>query len=223
MDWRRVLGLLITLTLAIWTLTQCRKPSGPLGRLYVWLMNFTHSRLTNWGLKQIAVRKGDTILDVGCGGGRTIQKLAALAPEGKVFGVDYSKASVAASLGKNADAVAAGRVKVEHASVASLPFADATFDVVTAVETHYYWPDLLANFREVLRVMKPGGTFAVIAEMHRSGRFEAPAEAVMTMIRAKYMTADQHRELLVQAGFADVAITVYPGKSWICAVSRKPA
>lgn len=48
--------------------------------------------------------------------------------------------------------------------------SDGTFDILTAVETHYYWPDLPANVRGILRVLKPGGTFALIAETYREGR-----------------------------------------------------
>ena len=53
--------------------------------------------------------------------------------------------------------------------MSKLPFPDGMFDLVTAVETHYYWPDLVADMREVLRVLKPGGTFVLIAEAYKDG------------------------------------------------------
>jgi SAM-dependent methyltransferase len=53
--------------------------------------------------------------------------------------------------------------------------------VVTAVETHYYWPDLPANMREVLRVLKPGGTIALIAEVHRRRGFDAHERMVIAL------------------------------------------
>ncbi len=56
-------------------------------------MNISHSGLTDWGLKHVSIEKRFTILDVGCGGGRTIQKLAAIATEGMLYGVDYAKGS----------------------------------------------------------------------------------------------------------------------------------
>src|SRR5260370_41497415 len=92
--WVRVMGEvlrwgLVTLVL-IATLNEVRKPSRWLGRIVLWLMNFSHSGLTDWGLKHVEVEKDFTILDVGCGGGRTIEKLAAMANEGKVYGVDYA-------------------------------------------------------------------------------------------------------------------------------------
>src|SRR5436305_9802954 len=99
-----------------WFLAQCRKPAGPLGRAYLWVMNRTHSSLTDWALRLVPVREGDTILDVGCGGGRTVQKLAALAPEGKVCGIDYSNASVAVSRRTNARAIQDGRAQIAFRS-----------------------------------------------------------------------------------------------------------
>src|ERR1700746_314161 len=92
--------------------TQCQKPTGLLGRFVLWRMNASHSSVTDWGLTHVTIEKNFTILDVGCGGGRTIGKLAAAATEGKVYGVDYSEEAVAASKHTNARLIAAGRVEV---------------------------------------------------------------------------------------------------------------
>ena len=141
--------------------------------------------------------KNATILDVGCGGGETVRKLAALAPEGNVIGLDYSAASVAVSRETNAQEIESGRVQIEQGSVAVLPFSDGTFDIVTAVETHYYWPDLPANVREILRVLKPGGTFALIAETYRGGPYRLLYGMVMPLLHQS-------------------------GKNWICATGQRP-
>ena len=77
--------------------TQCKKPTGLIGRLTLWRMNKSHSDLTDWGLTHTTVESRFTVLDVGCGGGRTVGKLAAMAAQGKVHGIDYSEESVAAS------------------------------------------------------------------------------------------------------------------------------
>src|SRR5271167_4415125 len=102
--------------------SQFAKPTGLVGRWTLWRMNRHHSNLTDWGLGHVTVRETDTVLDVGCGGGRTIGKLAAAASRGRVFGVDYSPASVAASTRTNRKLVAQGRVRVQQAAVQSLPF-----------------------------------------------------------------------------------------------------
>ena len=167
----RILRLVVPIILILWFSRQVGKPSGPVGRHVVRRMNFRHSRLTEWGLQQAVVPMNAVALDVGCGGGGTLQQLAALAPEGKIIGLDYSAASVAVSRETNAREIERGRVQVAQGSVAALPFANRTFDIVTAVETHYYWPDLPESTREILRVLKPGGTFVLIAETSRGGPF----------------------------------------------------
>jgi SAM-dependent methyltransferase len=217
-----ILRVAVSILLIAWAFRQVRKPSGPLGRRVVRAMNLGHSKMTDWGLQQVIVPKNAAILDVGCGGGRTVRRLAALAPEGKVVGLDYSAASVAVSRDTNADDIAAGRVHIEHGSVAALPFPDCTFDVVTAVETHYYWPDLPANVREILRVLKPGGMFALIAETYRGGPFRLVYGLVMPLLRAAFLSDEEHRDLLRQAGFTEVATKHVSGKNWICATGRRP-
>lgn len=115
------LRLVLAILLILWIFRQVRKPSGPLGRRVVRAMNVSHAAMTDWGLQQITIPKHAVILDVGCGGGRTVQKLASLAPEGKVVGLDYSAASVAVSRNTNAQEIEAGRVQIAQGSVAALP------------------------------------------------------------------------------------------------------
>ena len=145
-------------------LAQCGKPKGWIGKLLLWRMNSGHSRLTDWGLEHLSIGKHDTILDVGCGGGRTIRKLAAKASQGKVYGIDHSETSVAMARNANEKLISGGRVDIRQGSVSQLPYTDNMFDLATAVETQYFWPDLPGDMREVLRVLRPGGKLIVIAE-----------------------------------------------------------
>jgi len=218
----QVLAFVVAIGLVLIVIRQCRKPFGFVGRFFVWQMNFTHSSLTDWGLAHVSIEPRSTVLDVGCGGGRTVQKLAAAAREGRVFGVDYSRQSVAASRSRNARAIAEGQVEIREASVARLPFDDSTFDVVTAVETHYYWPDLESNLREILRVLKPGGRVALVAEVYRRGRSDVVQTLIMKPLGGKVLSADEHRDVLRRAGYADVEVDEQDRKGWICAVARRP-
>jgi SAM-dependent methyltransferase len=204
-------------------LDQCRKPSGWMGRFTLWRMNLSHSRLTDWGLSHIAIAKDATILDIGCGGGRTVNKLAAAACEGKVYGVDYSEASVAASKRTNAAGIQRGRAEVRRASVSELPFPDGTFDLATAVETHFFWPNLPGDMREILRVLKPGGTLILIAEVYkgsntRSGKL---AEKYLPLAGMILLTPDEHRDLFASAGYSEIRVIEERSKGWICAFGKK--
>jgi ubiquinone/menaquinone biosynthesis C-methylase UbiE len=204
--------------------TQCSKPTGWLGRYTLWRMNKSHSKLTDWGLQQISIEKQHTILDVGCGGGRTVSKLAAVATQGKVYGVDYSEESVAATKKMNAQGIELGRVEVRHGSVSELPFADGMFDLVTGVETHFWWPNLPGDMREVFRVVKPGGMCILIAEVYKG------ANTLVSRLAEKYasrtgmmlLSVEEHRELFTNAGFSEVKVIEERAKGWICGIGRKP-
>lgn len=115
----------------------------------------------------------------------------------------------------------ASRVRIEEGSVSALPFAAATFDLVTAVETHYYWPDLSADVREVVRVLKPGGAFVIIAEAYRGRRHDWLFRPVMQLMSgATYLTPEQHRTMLAGAGCDRVDVFVEMARGWICAVGH---
>jgi ubiquinone/menaquinone biosynthesis C-methylase UbiE len=200
------------------------KPTGWLGRFTLWRMNSSHSKLTDWGLAHISIQKHCTILDVGCGGGRTVSKLAAMAAQGKICGVDYSEESVAATKSINAQSIAAGRVEVRHGSVSQLPFSDGVFDLVTAVETHFWWPNLPGDMREIFRVVKRGGKFIIIAEVYKGANTTVSrlAEKYASQTGMTLLSVDEHRELFAKAGYSDVQVIEKHGKGWICGIGRKP-
>ena len=204
---------------------QCQKPAGLLGRFVLWNMNSRHSKVTDWGMSHILIDKRDTILDAGCGGGRTVNKLAAIASQGKVYGVDFSGASVAFARRINKQWIDTGRVEIREASVSQLPFAADLFNVVTAVETHFWWPDLPSDMREVLRVLKPGGVLIVIAEVYKGANTVTAklAEKYALLSGMKLLTANEHRELFTNAGYSDVKIIEEPRKGWICGIGKKPS
>ena len=203
---------------------QCSKPSGWLGRFTLWRMNSSHSKLTDWGLAHISIEKHFTILDVGCGGGRTVGKLAAIATQGKVYGLDYSEESVAATKKLNAPSIGAGRVEVRLGSVSNLPLSDGMVDLVTAVETHFWWPNLPADMSEIFRVLKPGGKLTIIAEVYKGANTTVSrlAEKYASRTGMALLSADEHRELFVNAGYSDVQVIEKRDKGWIFAMGRKP-
>jgi SAM-dependent methyltransferase len=218
----------VTIRIGSGLLQQCRKPQGWLGRYILRGMNRRHAKVTDWGLAHATIRSRDTVLDVGCGGGRTVAKLAALASSGKVIGADFSATSVAAARRLNRNLIGERRVEILRASVSALPFATATFDLVTAVETHYYWPDLVADCREVLRILKPDGTFILIAESYRGGKHDRALRHLDTLNRRgilpfAHLTVAEHAAFLSQAGFQGVATFEEYDKGWVCALGRKGA
>jgi SAM-dependent methyltransferase len=214
------------MSLANTLLGQLRKPTGRLGQLNLWRMNHHHSQLTDWGLEQVAISDEAIILDIGCGGGRTIHKLAGRAVKGKVYGVDHSETSVATSRKANAGWIQMGRVEIVHGSVSRLPFPEQMFDLATAVETHFFWPDLPADLREVFRVLQSEGVLILIVEVYRGGKHDRQVQKLadaMQSVNLKYsnLSVDEHRDLLQQAGFSDIRVIEDYERGWLCVIGKK--
>ena len=143
-----------------------RDPKGFGGRLMVTMMNLAHTPVALWGLHFLHLAPDAKVLDCGCGGGANIKRLLKRCPRGIVKGVDYSAVSVEKSRRLNAEAIQRDRCVIWQGSVQRIIFASDWFDAVTAFETVYFWPDLAKCFREVWRVLKPGGTFLICNEVN---------------------------------------------------------
>jgi ubiquinone/menaquinone biosynthesis C-methylase UbiE len=127
----------------------------------------------------VEVPAGSRLLDVGCGPGEVLVRLAALAPAIESKGLDVDAAMIGRARAKAARARtgASGPLFVV-ADVASMPFRDASFDVVVSSYAVHHWPDRHAGLAEVMRVLKPGGRAIVwdVAPPHpASGSETAPA------------------------------------------------
>ena len=162
-----------------------RKPVGFGGKIMVAMMNLGHSPVARWGLRFLKLAPDARVLDCGCGGGANIKRLLKKCPRGIVKGIDYSPVSVEKSRKVNEAAIAEGRCAVLQGSVAdmmgqarekadrlhlknvtfrqgdvgALPYADDTFDIVLSLNGFHAFPDKEAAYREVFRVLRPGGTF----------------------------------------------------------------
>jgi ubiquinone/menaquinone biosynthesis C-methylase UbiE len=189
----------------------------------LWSMNRRHSRLTDWGLEHVAVRPRDVILDVGCGGGRTVSKLATMAREGKVYGVDIAPAAAAYARKNNREWIESGGVAIVLAPVQALPFPSKTFDLVTAVETHFWWEDLGGGLREIARALKPGGRLLIIAEFYNGGRHARYAARLSQLSGMASLTSDEHGAALADAGFTHVVVDEDAPKGWLSVLGERAA
>jgi ubiquinone/menaquinone biosynthesis C-methylase UbiE len=141
---------------------QARDAKGVLGRIIAFLMaheTWAHNRRA---IDALDMARGDHVLDVGCGPGRSLGTLANLAPEGRIVGADPSSLMAELAVKRNAALVRARRVEIITASAASLPFADAAFDKALCVHVLYFWNDINRAFAEIARVLKPGGKLALL-------------------------------------------------------------
>lgn len=202
-------------------LNQCRKPTGVLGKVIAEDMNEAHFELTGWGFGKINIKKNDVILDIGCGGGRTVNRMASIATEGKIFGIDYSSDCVRWSKDYNEKFIENSSVEISQASVEKIPFENNKFDIISAVETIYFWPNLIENFKEVKRVLKPLGKLIIICEMYSSERFKERNDEMVKISDMKIHTPKELKELLEKAGYNNIIIDLLEEKNWLCCICEK--
>ena len=155
----------------------------------------------------------------GCGGGANLQRLMQRSTSAKVTGVDYSPVSVEKSRKVNAEAISKGRCRVLEANVAALPFKDASFTMVTAFETVYFWPDIENSFAEVRRVLAPGGKFLIVNEddglTGNNEKWEKMIEGMRTY------TPDELKIHLTAAGFTEITVKQEDSKHWLAVFAVK--
>ena len=189
--------------------SNMRKPEGKLGNIQLKSMNKEHTPVSLWGLKHLNISPDDVILDIGCGGGMNINRMAQSAK--KVYGVDYSIESVNLSKEVNEDLIKEGRVEVHEGNVMDLPFEDNSFDIVTAFETVYFWPDIVKSFGEVKRVLKPGGMFLIGCEANGTNNL-----AMKFFDKVIDMTFYEDNDLvgfLKSNGFKEITVYLRDGKN----------
>ncbi len=200
---------------------NAQKPEGFWGKLMIRSMNRGHSELTDWALCHIDIKSGDHVLDVGCGGGKTVGKLCEKVGGGKVYGVDYSELCIKKAEKLNHKNVICGKAKLKKASVSALPFESDKFDFVTAVETYYFWPDKLNDLKEIARVLKPGGKLLLVFEMLKDKNDPDKWTKVEKRLNIEAVSREYIDDMLERAGYQNIRTYIKSGTSWLCAVAEK--
>jgi SAM-dependent methyltransferase len=201
---------------------QFRRPTGRRGRFVATLMNRGHKPLTLWGLTHVKIEPNYVILDVGCGGGKTVSRLAEKAPLGKVFGIDYSADMVEYSKKVNKKLIAQNRVEIVEGSVEKTGFSDDFFDLVTAIETYYFWPSFSDALKEIMRVLKPSGHFLMVNEMVKDGVYNVKSAKTIEQAHVHLIPLDEIKNTLEAVGFEDIQIFTKAGSPWNAVLAKKP-
>ena len=198
------------------TESQFSRPSSHMGRLLLRSMNIGHGRLHQWGLKAAGIQLTDRVLDVGCGGGKAISRILEETRR-EVAGVDHSPEAVKTARSVNRAAVSSGRLRIVESSVESLPFRDGFFDVVTAFETTYFWPELQVGLTEIHRVLNRGGRLVIANEFAD----RASAGAWAGRLNMRVPDSDALAGAAYEAGFLMVDVSVHPHNGWLRLVAAK--
>lgn len=182
-----------------------RKPKNSfMGRCIVKMMNRGHNKISLWCINNFVKLSGsETVLDIGCGGGQNVANFVKRT-DGIVCGMDYSPTCVEIASRKNKAAISQGRVSIVEGNVSNIPFDDNRFDIATAFETIYFWDDIVEDFKEILRVLKPGGKFYICNEAYS----EQGNGMWVRNINMHIYSPREMQILLAQAGFTNVTYDI---------------
>uniref|UniRef100_E6QI48 Arsenite methyltransferase n=1 Tax=mine drainage metagenome TaxID=410659 RepID=E6QI48_9ZZZZ len=155
-----------------------------------------------------SIRRGEVVVDLGCGGGMDVFLASRLVgAEGKAIGIDMTPAMIERA---RANASSGGYENVEFhlATIDSLPLADASVDCVISNCVINLAPDKPAVFREIARVLKPGGRLAVSDIALKGELPEAVSKSLAAYVGciAGAIKMEDYREGLLAAGFEHVEI-----------------
>ncbi len=194
---------------------QCMKPHGEEGIETIKNMNENHREISEFAFECVDVGENDRILDIGCGGGVNIEKFLKLT-DSNVDGLDYSEVSVSETLKRNAKS---GRCEVYQANVCDMPVEDESYDLASAFETVYFWPELGETFKEVYRIIRPGGQFMIA--QGTDGNHPDDEKWLATVEGMSVYTSEELEKHLLDAGFKSAESRVKENEHIMVVIARK--
>jgi len=145
-----------------------------------------------------ALREGETVLDLGSGGGIDVLLSARrVGPKGKAYGLDMTD-----------EMLDLARENARKGEMEAMPLPDVTVDVIISNCVVNLSPDKDAVLREAYRVLTPGGRFAV-ADIVTRGKMPAELKRSLELWAgcvAGALSEDDYRAKLAAAGFGDIEI-----------------
>jgi arsenite methyltransferase len=154
------------------------------------------------------LKPGEVVVDLGCGGGLDVLLAAKkVGPTGKAVGIDMTPTMLELAR-RNAAKAGAANAEFHHATIDKLPLPDASADCVISNCVINLAPDKKAVFREVARVLKPGGRLAVSDIALKQPLPPEVAGDLMAYIGciAGAISFEEYRRGLTEAGFAHAEI-----------------
>ena len=194
---------------------QCMKPHGDEGIETIKRMNENHKPISEFAFECVDFTRDAKILDIGCGGGINIEKFLKLTSN-DVDGLDYSEISVAESTKRNESS---GRCKIFKANVCDMPIEDDSYDLVTAFETIYFWPEISETFKEVSRIVKPNGQFMIA--QGTDGNHPDDEKWLATVEGMSVYTGPELEKYLLDGGFSSVKSYVKENDHILVVIAQK--
>lgn len=140
---------------------QLANPHGSEGVKTGERMSHGNGQMIHRTIDLLEINLNDFVLEIGPGKGAHVSSIIELGENIKYQGVDISETMVQESSELNEKLISDGNVSFSLTNGNTLEFPDNTFDKIFTVNTIYFWQNPVAYASEILRVLKPGGIFAL--------------------------------------------------------------
>jgi ubiquinone/menaquinone biosynthesis C-methylase UbiE len=189
---------------------QLAKPTGAMGWIAGHMMSMKNGN-SEWIFSLLDLKAGDRVLEIGYGSGVDVARACGTAAF--VAGVDHSDVMHRQATKRNAAAIQAGRVDLQLGSASKLPYPDAHFDKIFAINSAQFWKDQAKTMVELARVLKPGGSVLLAVQPRsKNATEETTKQAGIGLSKS-----------LGSAGFGDVHMELRDAKPapTVCVLARK--
>ena len=178
--------------------SQCGNPRGFVGRIMTWAMNRVNKVMYHGIIESMNPSQGLKILDIGFGNGY-LEKLIYRKGKCSIYGIDISEDMVKLASASNKNGIANGDIHLSVGDCCKLEFEDNSFDIITTMNTIYFWNDTVQGLQEIYRVLKAGGVFynAVLTK-------ESLDKVFYTKNGFKKFEKSEYVELGRQVGFQNI-------------------
>jgi len=180
---------------------RTRRPSGPEARAYY---RDPHYHRPNFKaiLKVLELTPDDYLIEVGCGGGAFLKD--ALTSGCRAAAIDHSSDMVRLAREVNRDAIRQNRLEIHEGEADSLPYLDGIFTCAVMTGVFGFISDPLKAFREVWRVLAPGGRFVLFTGSKELRGTPAAPEPMAS--RLHFYEDQELEELTRRAGFTEARV-----------------
>ncbi len=168
-----------------------------------------HSDITEQTLALMNLQPADRILDLGCGTGWASRRMARVAAQGEVVGLD-----VADEMLRRAEHASTGLKNVRYVwgSAEKIPAVDNSFSKVLSVESFYYYADQGKALDELRRVLSPGGRLFILINLYKDNHYSLRWVSELK-VQVQALSEAEYIALLRQHGFQDVEARRIPDRS----------
>ncbi|PFA69175.1 methyltransferase type 11 [Bacillus sp. AFS015802] len=181
--------------------TQYSRPTGILGWMIGEKMIRQHKPESLWTIENLKLQENEQILEIGCGAGFALKQIASMKGTHTLTGLDLSETLLLSAALRNKKDVRQKRMKLVHGRVEEMPFPNEKFTAVFSIHSVYFWEDLYRSFKEIHRVLTPGGTVLITLCDGKDGE---DWDSIKKMIRSELLP------IMEEMTFKDISVLEGP-------------